>query len=231
MSREVDGLKREMDLERIDCFSCINFYVGHAYGANIIVAVCGVGKVNSAMCTQVMINKYSPELVINIGVAGSLSSKIEVLDLVIADSVVQYDVDTSAVGDPVGMISGINLIHIPCDAKELIKRIFGQKAGAFKIHYGTIVSGDQFIVDEKRKRDIALRFNAIAIDMESGSIGQVCHINQVSFCILRAISDRGDGMEYQEFLACAAEKALSALQILLTELSHVTSKSTQECEM
>jgi len=230
MLSEVDGLKGEMDLERIDCFSCIDFYVGQAYGANVVVAACGVGKVNSAICAQVMIYKYNPEFIINIGVAGSLSSKIEVLDLVVADSVVQHDVDTSAVGDPVGMISGINLTYIPCDAGEMAIGTISKNSEILRIHHGTIASGDQYIVDKKKKRDIASRFNAVAVDMESGSIGQVCHINQVRFCALRAISDRGDAAEYLEFLADAVERALIALRILLSELSNTASKSEQGSE-
>lgn len=187
----------------------ISFARGRWLGHDLALAVSGVGKVNAAMATQTMILTYAPEVVVNTGVAGSLREDLGLLDVLWADRAVQHDVDTSALGDPVGMVSGINLVEIPAACPSLKKRL--GRLGS-QLRRGLIASGDQFVGERGRADGIAGRFGASAVDMESGSIAQVCYINGTECLILRAISDGGDGVEYGAFVERAAARSVAVLE-------------------
>ena len=110
MEIEVESLKSKLTDVTAETVGGVDYFVGKMYGKDVVVAKCGVGKVFAAICAQTMILKYSPSLIINTGVAGSLSENLGVLDVAVASGVIQHDMDTSAIGDPVGLISGINMI-------------------------------------------------------------------------------------------------------------------------
>ena len=117
MQMEVDALQAAMESPASVTVSGITFVTGRIGKHDIVAAQCGIGKVFAAMCAQTMILKYAPEAIINIGVAGSVTKGLQVLDIAIADKVCQHDMDTSPIGDPVGLISGINQIFFPADPK------------------------------------------------------------------------------------------------------------------
>ena len=117
MHIEVETVKSLMENKVSETVSGMEFVSGTLFGRKIVVAVCGIGKVAAAMCAQTMILKYSPECIINTGVGGSLDPELHICDVVIAESLVQHDMDTSPLGDPVGLISGINIVNIPCDGR------------------------------------------------------------------------------------------------------------------
>ena len=186
----------------------------------MIIAVCGVGKVFAAMCAQAMILNYSPDAIINTGVAGALASELRVGDVAVAENVVQHDMDTSPIGDPVGLVSGINLVEIPADtgiASALKKTAIDLGMTCIS---GTIASGDQFIADKAKKSYIKDTFSAIACEMEGAAIGQVCHVNGTPFGILRSISDNGDesaGMSYDKFIGVAVDNSVKILTEFLAQ--------------
>lgn len=199
----------------------IEFCTGTLCGHDVVIAVCGVGKVFAAMCAQAMILHYSPEMVINTGVAGALVSELRVGDVAIAENVVQHDMDTSPIGDPVGLISGINMVQIPAEAKisSALKKT-ALDLGMTCLS-GTIASGDQFIADKTKKTYIKEAFSAIACEMEGAAIGQVCYVNGTPFGILRSISDNGDesaGMSYDKFIGVAVENSVKILTEFLDNL-------------
>ena len=179
------------------------------------MAQCGIGKVFAAICAQTMILRYGVSVLINTGVAGTLSEKIGVLDFAVSTAVVQHDMDTSALGDLPGLISGINIVEIPASKSlsETACRIAALQGN--KCAEGIIASGDQFICHTADKTRIKSNFEAegkpvIACEMEGAAIGQVCYVNRVPYAILRAISDGGDEQafaDYPTFLAAAAETA------------------------
>ncbi len=215
MKVEVENLKKLISNCTVENISNIEYYKGQLFNNDVVVAQSGVGKVNAAICTQTMILKYSPDLIINIGVAGSINKKSSMGDVVIATGVIQHDVDTSAVGDPIGMISGINLVNIPCSENvvDALKNV-AEKMHSFKVYTGIIASGDQFLNSQSKTEWISEFFNAIACEMESGSIGQVCYINNIEFGIIRAISDNGDnnsGIDYNEFVQTAAKNSIDLI--------------------
>lgn len=112
MKIEIEALNAQMENRQTKTVSGIEFTSGTLCGREVVTAVCGIGKVFAAMCAQTMILLYSPDRIINTGVAGSLSMKLNIGDIAVSDFVVEHDMDTSPLGDPVGMISGLSLIHI-----------------------------------------------------------------------------------------------------------------------
>lgn len=219
MRIEVETIKSLMENKESQTVSGVEYVSGTLHGKEIVVAVCGIGKVAAAMCAQTMILKYSPEAIINTGVGGSLSEKLNICDVAIAESLVQHDMDTSPLGDPVGLISGINIVNIPCDAavvEKLEKCV--EALGGIKAVRGVIASGDQFIADGAKKDYIKNNFDAIVCEMEGASIAQVCYTNGVPFGVVRAVSDCADGsshMDYGEFLPVAAANAAKLIELFV----------------
>lgn len=211
MQIELDRIKAALVGAHSETVGSIEFTAGTLHHKKVVCAVCGVGKVFAAMCTQTMILHYHPEFIINSGVAGGLTDSLRVFDTVIADSVVQHDMDTSAVGDPVGMISGINMIYIPCDEKvrDTLKAA-SEAAGAHCV-CGRIASGDIFVTDSESRENIKKTFGAAACEMEGAAVGQVCYVNKVPFGILRTVSDNGNAAEdYPSFVKAAADISSAA---------------------
>ena len=219
MQIEVDALQAAMPDAVRETVSGITFVSGTIHGHEVVASVCGIGKVFAALCAQTMILKYNPDAIINIGVAGSVSKGLKVLDIAVADQVCQHDMDTSPLGDPVGLISGINQIYFPADTA--LVQILSASAEKLGIHCirGTVASGDQFIHTQEKKDWIRDTFGAVAAEMEGGSIGHVCTVNRVPFAVLRAISD-GDGgtMDYNEFAPKAAMQSIDVIMEALKTL-------------
>lgn len=211
MGVEVKQLKERLQNPEKEIISGIDFVSGKLGGKEVVLAACGIGKVAAAVCAQTMIIKFSPELIINSGVAGTLTKELKVGDIAIADFAVQHDMDTSPIGDPIGLISGLNIIKIPCSTaavKLFIESI--ERSGAVNSLIGTVASGDQFISSAERKEFIVRNFGAIACEMECAAIAQVCYMNKVEFGAVRAISDSADDdshVDFPKFVASAAKKA------------------------
>lgn len=187
---------------------------GSICGKNIVASVSGVGKVNAAICAQSMILRFSPNIIINSGVAGGLSDTIATTDIVIADKVVQHDMDMTPVGKNPGYIIGLDTVEIKCDKK--ITDALCRSVKKLGIHYetGTIASGDQFINGGEKVKYIKTVFNASATEMEGAAIGQVCALNNVPFCVLRSISDKADSVSHidnQTFEKIASENSAGAI--------------------
>lgn len=221
MDVEVENLKTAMTDPYEERISGIPIVCGTLRGHDVIVARCGIGKVFAAMCAQTLCLHFAPDLIINTGVAGALSPELHITDLAIGTSVVQYDVDTTAFGDPVGMISGINLVYFPADP-QLIS-VAEEALQAMGVHFlpGVIASADRFLADADKKAELRQSFGAIACEMEGGAIGQVCTVNRVPFLILRAISDGANGdadMDYPTFLQAAARRSTEALLRMIDRL-------------
>ena len=213
MDIEVDGIVASMSEVSSEKISGITFYKGKLGEAKAVVAKCGIGKVFAAMCAQTMILKYNPDVIVNSGVAGSLGGGVSVLDVVVAKNVVQHDMDTSAIGDPVGLISGINVIYIDADKDASSKLLDACNMLDYKCHSATIASGDKFIADSGEKNVIKERFGAQACEMEGASIGHVCYVNGTKFAILRAISDgEGAEMDYMTFAPLAAKQSIEIIK-------------------
>ncbi len=201
------------DIVRETCGS-IEFCLGKIGNTDIVLAVCGIGKVFAAICAQTMIVKYAPDAVINTGVGGTLTKKLSVGDVAVSSAMVQHDMDTSALGDPVGLISGINIVEIPADAALAGKISAIVRGMGINTVTGIIATGDQFIGSQAVKDRIVNTFGAIACEMEGAAIGQVCYVNKVPFAVIRAISDDADGgacEDYPTFAKMAAKNSAKAV--------------------
>ena len=183
--------------------SDIEFTVGKIYGEDVVLAVCGEGKVNAAVCAQTMALLYKPSIIINTGLAGALTKELRIGDIAIAASVVQHDFDLSPLGWAEFMVPmGKRSEDFPLGDKAVVNNIASghviekiersvKKCG-FPYMTGVIATGDRFVANDEMKNWIVKNFHAIACEMEGGSVAQVCRINNIDFGIIRAISDNAD---------------------------------------
>ncbi len=214
MTVEIEGIRSLMSEKKEKTISGIKYVSGVLKGKDVVTAVCGIGKVFAAICAQTMILEFDPELIINTGVGGALTDKLSIGDIAVAENVVQHDMDTSAIGDPRGLISGINVIYIEADKKSSDALALSARALGINTVYGTVASGDQFIASSEKKKEIAENFNAIVCEMEGAAIGHVCYVNKKPFAVLRAVSDGADEnvkVDYAEFAKHAAENYIKTV--------------------
>ena len=210
MDIEIEDLRQHMENVVTKTISKVHYHEGTLEGIDVVAAVCGIGKVNAAVCTQSMILTYSPDMIINTGVAGGLDSNIVMGDIVISTEVVQYDY--KIFDAPSGFIQELDMIKIPA-SKELIDKFLhaAKKLKHIKIIPGIIASGDQFIEDSDKSAKIRSIFNASAVEMEGASIGHTCCLNDIPFCVVRSISDNANEdspMEFWEFAKIAAKNSI-----------------------
>lgn len=215
MTIEAELIIASMEEPKTEVCGGITYTVGKIGQTDVVCAVCGVGKVFAAMCAQAMIVKYAPDCIVNTGVAGTLTKELSIGNVAVARAVVQHDMDTSPLGDPVGLISGINIIEIPASADlgDKICAIAG--ASGVKTLLGTIASGDRFVASAETKKYITDNFGAIACEMEGAAVGQVCYVNKVPFVVVRAISDDADGGACDDYPAFARRSAEVSAKIIV----------------
>lgn len=184
------------------------FYKGFIEHKEVVVVKSNVGKVNSARVCQMLIDKFNPSLVINVGTAGSVDNRLEIGDIVVANKLVQYDFDVTPFGRKLGEIENIGeYIEIN---KELLN-LFDD----MNVTIGCIASGDKFIVNMEEKNNIKTIFNALCIEMEGASIAQVCLLDKIPFLVIRSITDKQDGsskVDFETFLESSSKKAASVLK-------------------
>lgn len=220
MEPEVEALICALGEKSSDTVSGITFHTGKIAGKSVVVAKCGIGKVFAAMCAQTMILKYSPDLIVNTGVGGALASGISTGDIVVATDLCQHDMDTSAIGDPKGLVSGINVIYFEADKRAEEILLSAAKELGLNARLGRIASGDKFIASREDKDRIISDFSAHACEMEGCAIAQVAHVNGTPFAVVRAISDSADGeatMDYPTFLPIAARNSTNLTLALIKE--------------
>ena len=218
MQPEVQELISELDNREGKCISGVTVYSGVLLGKRVAVAQCGVGKVFAAICAEAMIREYSPDLLINTGVGGALASGLSTGDIVIASTLCQHDMDTSAIGDPVGLISGINKIFFDADGRAVELLLESAEALGLSATVGRVATGDKFIASPVDKARIRESFSADACEMEGGAIAQVAFVNGTPFAVVRAISDSADGeatMDYPTFLPLAAKNSTALTRSLV----------------
>lgn len=208
MDTEVDNIKTQVKNKALSTVAGVDFVCGFIDDVNVCVAKCSPGKVNAALCTQAMIDNFDIDMIVNVGVACSLSEDVIIKNVVIASDVCEYDIDITALGEPRGFINGLNVIKVKTDGKisEQLARIAINHGE--KIHRGTIASGDTFIANNELKKTLSTEFGAICGEMEGGAIGHTCAANNVPFAVLRSISDGGNEnaqLDYPTFKKIAAE--------------------------
>lgn len=216
MDQELEEVLKLMKDTKKETRYNFNFFVGTINNKACCAVKCGVGKVNSAICTQTLLLIYKPNFILNIGVAGALKENVNISDVVIGENVIQHDFDVSAFPKrQKGEISGIDLVKIPC-SKWLNQKIIqsATKIKNISIHQGTILTGDQFVNSSEKLFELRKEFDGIACEMEAGSIGHVCYYNGVDFAIIRSISDRADeksSINFESFIKTSSKNSAAIL--------------------
>lgn len=212
---EVAKLYEELEDATVEEAYGYKYARGRLCGRDVVVAKCGVGKVNAAVCAQTMVMKYAPELIVNSGVAGSLSKELKICDIAVGKDIVQHDFDTTGCGDHIGFVSTVEMTYFPCDERASAAILGAAKELGIHARLSRIASGDQFITARARKEWIVETFGAAACEMEAGAIAQVCYIAGIRCAVIRAISDATDdahGMEFDKFAVLAAENSVKVLK-------------------
>lgn len=221
MASEVDGLKAIMSDAKIKNVSTVDFYSGSINGTDVVVAQAGVGKVNAAVTAQTMILEYGVDMLINIGVAGGIADSLKIGDIVVASSLVEHDMDTTAIGDEPGFITGIDKVYMDTDKK--VSDMILECADDLKLNTlsGVIATGDIFVSTDQVRDRLRNQFNAVAAEMEGGAIGHVCTMNNIPFAVLRAMSDCANDDSKVDFPVFAAEAAKKSIEIIKLFLKKV----------
>ena len=221
MSIEVEGLKAKLTDAKAEKISGSEYVSGKLFGRDVVIAQCGIGKVFAAICANTMILRYGVSAIINTGVAGTLSERVGILDFAVSSGVVQHDMDTTAIGDAPGLISGINIVTIPASEALCERAVRLAREQGNRCECGIIASGDQFISSAARKNYIRDTFDALACEMEGAAIGHVCFLSGVDFVVIRCISDSATGdaeMEYPEMVSRAAERSMSLVEAIVADM-------------
>ena len=197
----------------------MTFWQGKIGNDDVVLATCGVGKVFAAACATAMIIEFSPDRIINTGVAGAVSNTVNKLDTVVGTALVQHDMDTTPLGDEPGLISGINKVYFETD-KELSDKLYSciELCGG-KAKRGIVATGDRFVASAEEKHRISTLFGASCADMEGGAIAHVCFINSVPFTALRTMSDGADGDASGDFMEFCNKAAKISSDVIITYLS------------
>ncbi len=194
MAGEVAELKQRMEVRRQIEQASMAFVEGMLEGVEVVVVQSGIGKVNAAVCTQILADKFAVTHLINTGIAGSLKDEIDIGDLVISEDALQHDMDATDFGYPLGQIPGMKVLSFTADEELIsIARMANAEANPdIHTYVGRIVSGDQFVASDEVKARISASFAGLCTEMEGAAIAQAAYLNKIPFVIIRAISDKAD---------------------------------------
>lgn len=224
MAVEVAALKEQMENMTAATIAGMEFCAGRLEGLDAVVVQCGVGKVNAAMCTQILCSVYGVTHLVNTGIAGSLCAELDIADLVVSTDAMYHDFDVSIFGRPVGQVPGMDVVAFPADEK-LSACAFAAAEAVNPGHTksGRVASGDQFVSRKEQKAHIIEVSGALCTEMEGAAIAHTAYRNNVPFVILRAISDKADdsaNMDYPTFEALAAHRCAQVTMHLARQLQN-----------
>ena len=210
MEIEVEALKAQMENVVLTRKASMDFHHGTLNGKDVVVVRSGIGKVNAAICTQILIDDFQVEGVINTGIAGSLKNEINIGDIVVSTDALQHDMDARAFGYPRGQIPQMDVFSFVANShmRETAVKVCRQVNPDIQVFEGRVISGDQFVADPKVKEDLVHTFAGYCTEMEGAAIAQTAYLNKIPFVVLRAISDKADqsaSMDYPTFEKKAAE--------------------------
>ena len=189
MEEEVAVLKQEMNIEETVDYASMRFCKGTLCGKNVVIVRSGIGKVNAAICAQVLVDRFNVDILINTGIAGSLDAAIDIGDMVISTDLVEHDMDATIFGDPLGQVPRMDTFSFPAAASLIEKAVAANEEANpdIKTFTGRIVSGDQFVSAAEVKEKLVKNFGGKCTEMEGAAIAHAAYLNKISCVIIRAI--------------------------------------------
>lgn len=223
MELEVSELKSKMADIKIIEKTGMKFCEGTLNGKNVVIVQSGIGKVNAGICTQILVDTFGVDAVINTGVAGSLRAEINIGDIVVSTDACEHDMDVSALGYEPGVIPQMTESFFKAD-RELVEKAIAvcQEVNTdIAVYEGRVLSGDQFISDNAVKDKLIKHFDGYCTEMEGAAVAHVAYLNNIPYVVIRAISDKADGsayMDYPGFERAAAAHSAKLVENLVTRL-------------
>ncbi|GIU15399.1 5'-methylthioadenosine/adenosylhomocysteine nucleosidase [Shewanella sp. MBTL60-007] len=223
MDAEIEKLLPEINQRQTHTIAKNTYYTGLINGKPVVVARSGVGKVNAAITTYVLINHFDVNSIIFTGIAGAAGPKLNVADVVISTALVQHDVDLTAFGAPKGQLDGYDdrLFYADEKLQALALEAAKDSVGAARVHSGIIATGDQFIADKAVVSMLLQEFNAIAVEMEGAAVAQVADMFDIPLVVIRTISDKADGsahLVYEEAKQVTADNSVAITLNMLSKM-------------
>jgi len=201
MEEEVINLREQMEQAKAEKMASMTFYSGTLCGKDVVLVRSGIGKVNAAVCAQILVNKYGADILINTGIAGSLNADIGIGDIVISKDAVYHDMDATAFGYPQGQVPRMETKSFEADPVLVEKaKAANEKVNPdIRTFIGRVATGDQFVAGDVIKKKIISQFGADCVEMEGAPIAHVAYLNKISYVIIRAISDKADNSAAEDY--------------------------------
>lgn len=220
MEEEISKLKEIMDNKEIQTIAGMEFVKGEISKKQVTVVRSGIGKVNAAACTQILIDRFKVDAVINTGIAGSLKNEINIGDIVLSTDTVIHDMNVEGFGYKRGQVPRMDVFAFPTDdtLRSLAKKICEEELKDISVFEGRVLSGDVFVSDKAVKDDLKETFGGYCTEMEGAAIAQVAYLNNIKALIIRSISDKADdsaSMDYSEFEKKAIEHSVKLTKKLI----------------
>lgn len=222
MEQEIETLLGAME-EHTSCIKAGSiFYEGTLEGTAVVVVQCGIGKVNAALCVQILCDHYGVTHLVNTGIAGSLSASLDIGDMVISRDAMYHDFDCNAFGYPVGKVPGMPVTFEADGVLAQLAYEVAEQVNPGHNRQGRIASGDQFVCSQEQKKRIVAVTGAQCTEMEGAGIAHTAYRNGIPFVILRAISDKADDsaeMDYPTFEKIASHRCAEVVRLLAKKLN------------
>ncbi|GIP20359.1 5'-methylthioadenosine/adenosylhomocysteine nucleosidase [Paenibacillus sp. J22TS3] len=223
MDEEIALLLADMQDKETVTASGISFTKGSLLGKQVVVCRSGVGKVNAAVTTQVLIDRFGVNAILFTGVAGAAHPDLNIGDIVISSSCQQHDMDVTALGFAKGVIPYQSVSDFPADDRliKLAEEACGRICKEHKYVVGKVLSGDQFIADHAVVRSLYEDLNGVCVEMEGSAVAQVSHMNGIPYVVLRSMSDKADGTANVNFAEFTVEASRRSYEILSDIVGHM----------
>ena len=223
MELEVEELKSLLQDVKVTSRAGMDFYQGTLSGAQVVIVRCGIGKVNAALCVQILADVFQVTHVINTGVAGSLNAVLDIGDILISVDAVHHDMDVSPLGYAPGIVPQMAESYFKADERlvNLAWDVCQEVNPDVSVLKGRVVSGDQFIAKKEVKERLISTFHGDCAEMEGAAIAHGCYLNKIPFVIIRAISDKADDsaeMDYPTFEKAAAKHCAKLVENLIPSI-------------
>ena len=217
MDEEVARMKEQMEDAQVQTWAGMDFYRGRINGKEAVVVRSGIGKVNAAVCAQILADRYEVSAIVNTGIAGSLDGKIDIGDIVLSTDALQHDMDATNFGYPLGQIPRMEVLSFQADRRllELARTCCKEVNPDIHVYEGRVVSGDQFVSSQEKKEWLIRNFKGSCTEMEGAAIAQAAYLNGIPFLIIRAISDKADNSATMDYPAFEAQAIAHSVNLML----------------